>query len=75
MLNNIVMYCYCITFIYFCTTKKLIMAIAIKSIPVLKAKAAEAFTSTVTANTAKKSSVDFSKQVSTASKILAKAKI
>ncbi|MGG7034476.1 MAG: hypothetical protein ACI7YS_04675 [Flavobacterium sp.] len=51
------------------------MAIAIKSIPVLRDKAAQAFTSTVTANTAKKSSVDFSKQVSVASKILAKAKI
>ena len=55
--------------------KKLIMAIAIKSIPVLKAKAAKAFTSAVTANSAKKSSIDFSTQVSTASKILAKAKI
>ena len=51
------------------------MAIAIKSIPVLKAKAAKAFTSTVTANTAKKSSVDFSKQANVASKILAKAKL
>ena len=69
------MYCYCITFIYFCSTKKLIMAIAIKSIPVLRDKAAQAFTSSVTVNTAKKSSVDFSKQVSVASKILAKAKI
>jgi hypothetical protein len=51
------------------------MAIAIKSIPVLRDKAAQAFTSTVTVNTAKKSSVDFSKQMSVASKILAKAKI
>jgi hypothetical protein len=51
------------------------MAIAIKSIPVLRDKAAKAFTLTVTANSAKRSSIDFSKQVSTASKILAKAKI
>lgn len=53
----------------------LIMAIAIKSIPVLKDEAARAFTSAVTENTSKKSSVDFSKQVSVATKILAKAKI
>lgn len=51
------------------------MAIAIKSIPVLKDEAARAFTSAVTINTSKKSSVDFSKQVSVATKILAKAKI
>ncbi|SMP29141.1 hypothetical protein [Flavobacterium hercynium] len=51
------------------------MAIAIKSIPVLKDKAAKAFDSAVTTNTAKKATVDFSKQMSTASKILAKAKI
>lgn len=51
------------------------MAIAIKSIPVLRDKAAKVFTLTVNANSAKRSSVDFSKQVSTASKILAKAKI
>lgn len=51
------------------------MAIAIKSIPVLKDEAAHAFTSAVTENTSKKSSVDFSKQVSVAAKILAKAKI
>jgi len=51
------------------------MAIAIKSIPVLRDKVAQAFTCSVTVNTAKKSSVDFSKQVSVAAKILAKAKI
>lgn len=51
------------------------MAIAIKSIPVLKDEATRAFTSAVTENTSKKSSVDFSKQVSVATKILAKAKI
>jgi hypothetical protein len=51
------------------------MAIAIKSIPVLGDKAAQVFTSTVIVNSEKKSSVDFSKQVFVASKILAKAKL
>jgi hypothetical protein len=51
------------------------MAIAIKSIPVLKDKAAESFTKKVTENTARKSSVDFSKQISISAKILAKSKI
>ncbi|WCO02905.1 hypothetical protein [Psychroserpens ponticola] len=51
------------------------MAIAIKSIPVLKDKAAAHFTSKVAENSAKKSSVDFSKQTSIAARILAKAKI
>ena len=64
-----------IIFVLFNFIIKLFMAIAIKSIPVLKDKAAHAFTSAVTANTSKKSSIDFSKQVSVATKILAKAKI
>ena len=51
------------------------MAIAIKSIPVLKNKAAVHFTSKVVKNSAKKSSIDFSKQTSIAVKILAKAKL
>ncbi|TCL67529.1 hypothetical protein EV196_10285 [Mariniflexile fucanivorans] len=51
------------------------MAIAIKSIPVLKDRAAQAFTESVRVNTANKSSVDFSKQATVASKILAKAKL
>ena len=51
------------------------MAIAIKSIPVLKDKAAAHFTSKVVANSAKKYSVDFSKQTSIAVKILEKAKL
>lgn len=51
------------------------MAIAIKSIPVLKAKAAKAFTQKATENSAAKNSVNFSQQTSVASKILAKAKI
>lgn len=50
------------------------MAIAIKSIPVLKDSVAKAFTATVAVNTAKKASLDFSKQTNVASKILAKAK-
>lgn len=51
------------------------MAIAIKFILVLRDKVAQASSQTVTVNTAKKSSVDFSEQVSVTSKILAKAKI
>lgn len=51
------------------------MAIAIKSIPVLKDKAAVHFTSKVAENSARRSSIDFSKQSSVASKILAKAKL
>lgn len=51
------------------------MAIAIKSIPVLRNEAAKAFVAKVTGNTAKKSSVDFSKQATVAAKILAKAKL
>ncbi|GAB1858384.1 hypothetical protein MHTCC0001_32210 [Flavobacteriaceae bacterium MHTCC 0001] len=51
------------------------MAIAIKSIPVLQEKAAADFTQKVAENSAKRSSIDFSKQSTIASKILAKAKI
>ncbi len=51
------------------------MAIAIKSIPVLKAEAAKAFERDVHANNDKRATVDFSKQLSQAAKILAKAKI
>lgn len=51
------------------------MAIAIKSIPVLKNKAAANFIQKIAENTAKKSSVNFSKQSSVSAKILAKAKI
>ncbi|MCB9426667.1 MAG: hypothetical protein H6584_06525 [Flavobacteriales bacterium] len=51
------------------------MAIAIKSIPILRKKAASDFIKKVDESTARKSSVDFSKQVSTASKIFAKAKL
>lgn len=51
------------------------MAIAIKSIPVLKDKAAVHFIEKVAENSAKKSSIDFSKQTTVASKILAKANL
>jgi len=52
------------------------MAIAIKSIPVLKDKVAAAFVAEADFNyTKKKASVDFSKQVAKAEKILAQAKL
>lgn len=51
------------------------MAIAIKSIPVLKEKAAVTFNNKVVVNSAKRATVDFSKQAAIASKILAKATI
>lgn len=51
------------------------MAIAIKSIPVLKAKAAEGFNVKLKQNTAAKHTVYFAKQVKVAAKILAKSKI
>jgi hypothetical protein len=51
------------------------MAIAIKSIPVLKDKAAVSFTQKVAESSAKKSSINFSKQTSISIKILAKAKL
>lgn len=51
------------------------MAIAIKSIPVLKAKEAKTFTQKVADNSAAKRTVNFSRQASVASKILSKAKI
>jgi hypothetical protein len=51
------------------------MAIAIKSVPVLKRSAAVRFDSNAKASVAKKSSVNFSRQVAISSKILAKAKL
>ena len=51
------------------------MAIAIKSIPVLRDQAAADFTKKVAEASARKSSVNFSKQASVSAKILAKAKI
>lgn len=51
------------------------MALAIKSIPVLKAEVATSFVRKATAQSVKKATVDFSKQSVQASKILAKAKL
>jgi hypothetical protein len=51
------------------------MAFAIKSIPVLKAEVATSFVKNASAQSAKKASVDFSKQSEQASRILAKAKL
>lgn len=51
------------------------MAIAIKSVPVLKMSAAVKFNSNAQVSIAKKSSIKFSKQIAVSSVILAKAKI
>ena len=51
------------------------MAIAIKSVPVLKKEAAVRFNANAKEAVAKKSTVKFSKQIALSSKILAKAKI
>lgn len=51
------------------------MAIAIKSIPVLKDKAASSFVNKANSNSAKRASIDFSKQVRSANKILQKSTI
>ncbi len=51
------------------------MAIAIKSIPVLYKEAASNFEKRVNENTANRSSIDFSEELSIAQKILAKAKL
>lgn len=52
-----------------------IMAIAIKTIPVLRDKVASAFVAKANQNSSKKEKIDFSKQTSIASKILSKSKI
>lgn len=51
------------------------MAIAIKGVPVLKESVAVRFDSNAKASLAKKSSVNFLKQIAISSKILAKAKL
>jgi hypothetical protein len=51
------------------------MAIAIKSIPILKDKVAQTFDKKVVANITKKSTINFSKEVALSFKILAKAKL
>ena len=53
----------------------LLMATTIKSIPVLKEKAAVTFNNKVMANSARRATIDFSAQSSVASRILAKAKL
>ena len=62
---------------YICDYLKLLtMAITIKSIPVLTDEVAATFIAIADRNfSKKKASVDFSKQVAKANKILAKAKI
>ena len=52
-----------------------IMAIAIKTIPVLKDKVASAFVAKANENTARRSTQDFSKESAKASRILSKSKI
>ena len=51
------------------------MAIAIKSIPVLTREVAQQFVERAEKNYSQKASIDFSKQVNIANKILAKAKL
>ena len=51
------------------------MALAIKSIPVLKSNVASTFVKKANDNSSQKATVDFSAQVSLADKILAKAKL
>jgi hypothetical protein len=51
------------------------MALAIKSIPVLKEEVATSFVKDASAQSAKKATIDFSKQSVQAAKILAKAKL
>ena len=51
------------------------MAIAIKSVPILKDKAAVTFNNNAEASIAKKSTVKFTKEIAISSRILAKAQI
>lgn len=51
------------------------MAKPIKVVPILTGKAAERFDSTAEKTKAKKGSINFSKEIETAKKILAKAKL
>ena len=51
------------------------MAIAIKSIPVLKEEVAQDFNTKVSENNARRASIDFSEHSSIASRILAKANL
>ncbi|AEA43042.1 hypothetical protein [Fluviicola taffensis] len=49
------------------------MAIAIKSVPILKDKAAVSFNRNAKASVAKKATIKFTKEIAASSKILAKA--
>jgi hypothetical protein len=51
------------------------MAIAIKSIPILKDKEAESFQETIEKNSKKRESIDFKIQLNSANQILEKAKL
>ncbi|MFT4153954.1 hypothetical protein [Parafilimonas sp.] len=51
------------------------MAIAIKTVPVLKDKVSETFNRKAIASAAKKATVKFTKEISISSKILAKAEL
>jgi hypothetical protein len=51
------------------------MALAIKSIPILRADVAASFVRNASTQLAKKATIDFSKQAVQASKILAKARL
>lgn len=51
------------------------MAIAIKSIPILKDKEAESFQEIVEQNSIKRESIDFKAQLDSANQILEKAKL
>jgi hypothetical protein len=57
---------------YLC--KKFTMAIAIKSIPVLKHRTAKSFVKKANDSLSRRASVDFSKQLESAKRILEKAK-
>jgi hypothetical protein len=57
------------------TSKQILMATAIKSIPTLTEKVAKTFIRKADVETKKRGSVNFSKQVSAANKILEKAKM
>ena len=61
---------------YICRQQtKRAMALAIKTVPVLKGKPAERFVKNAQESYAKKGTVDFSKEASNAKKILATAKL
>lgn len=60
---------------HLCPENKEVMALAISSVPVLYEKAADRFEKKMKASELKRGSIDFSKQIAEAKKILSKAKI